>query len=187
MSKQLTFNNLKRYKRVSFGGGKSTSHQKYERPLSTKKWIHLILKSERAKGKWSFLNIQNRSWIKQLVLKKGKQFGVTIGGYENVGNHMHFKVKVTNRHLFQSFLKSLTGMIARKVTGARKGRPIGRFWLGLPFTRILKSALEELRLRGYIEANRIQVVRGYSAREDYLEGFRRWVSSLSNPGLRGSG
>ncbi len=180
MSKQLGFQNLKRYKRVSFGGGKSTSHQKYERPLSTKKWIHLVLKSSRAKGEWSFLRLQNKIFIKQLVLKKAKQHGVTVGGYENVGNHLHLKVKITCRQLFQSYLKALTGIIARKVTGARKGRPIGRFWEGVPFTRVLKSALEEVRLRGYIEANRVQANSGYAAREDYLDNFGSWVSTLTS-------
>ena len=117
--KQLSFKNTEA-RTNSFGGGNARSHQKTERPLARKKWIHFILKSERAKGAWSFL--RHKLLIKDVVEKKAKQHGVVIADMANVGNHIHFKIKITNRELFQSFEKALTGIIARKDYGGEEGK-----------------------------------------------------------------
>jgi len=93
----------------------------------------------------------------------------------NVGNHLHLKIKIQNRESFQKFLKAVTCLIARKITGAKKGYKFGRFWQGLAFTRVLTSSLEELNLKGYIKANRIQAEKGELAREKFLRKFNAWV------------
>lgn len=165
----------KRYARVSHGGIESKGVRKLERPLATKKWIHLVLKSDKAIGKYSFLSAKNKILIHQILANKAKKFGITVGDYANVGNHLHLKVKISNRTGFQKFLKAITTLIARKVTHARRGHKFGRFWQGLAFTRVLKSAREELNLKGYFQANRIEATKGESARKNYLQAFNRWV------------
>jgi len=140
----------KRFGRTQHGGAKTRGHRKLERPLSTKNWIHLILKSDKAKGPLSFLLPRNKQIIQLILREKSKKFGVTLVDGANVGNHLHLKIKIQNRESFQKFLKSVTCLIARKVTGARRGKKFGRFWQGLAFTRVLTSSLEELNLKGYI-------------------------------------
>ncbi len=164
----------KRYGRTQHGGLGSKNHRKLERPLSTKKWIHLVLKSDKATGQLSFLKSSNQIFIRQLLQSKAQKFGVRIADFANVGNHLHLKIRVSSRENFRKFLKSVTSVIARKVTGARKGKPFGRFWQGLAFTRILTSRLEELNLKGYIEANRREVI-SPRAREEFLKKFNQWV------------
>ena len=163
----------KRYGRTEYGGLETKGHRKLERPLATKKWIHLILKSDKAKGQYSLL--KHKIMAKQLLDEKARKFHVRIGDYANIGNHLHIKIRIKSRRQFQKFLKSVTTLLARKITGARRGRPFGPFWSGLAYTRVLTSALEELNLRGYFEANRIQARSSYRVREQYLRAFQEWV------------
>ena len=121
----------KRYGRTIHGGDSGKGKRKVERPLSRKKWIHLVLKSDKAKGKYSFLSAKNKTVVEGLLKQKAKKFGVSVADMANVGNHIHLKIKITSRESFQKFLKSVTTLIARRVTGARKGKPFGRFWQGL--------------------------------------------------------
>ena len=165
----------KRYGRTQHGGMGSKNHRKLERPLSTKKWIHLVLKSDKAKGPLSFLKPTNQVFIRELLRQKALRFGIKIADYANVGNHLHLKIRISSRENFKKFLKSVTAQIARKITGARKGKPFGRFWQGLAFTRILTSRLEELNLKGYIEANRREAAHSVEAREAFLKKFNQWV------------
>ena len=139
----------RRYGRTQHGGASTKGHRKLERPLSTKRWIHLVLKSDKAKGFLSFLHAKNKTWVEGILRAKAKKFGVRIDQMVNMGNHFHLKIKISSREGMGQFLKSTTTQIARKLTGARRGKPFGRFWQGLAFTRVLMSSLEELHLRGY--------------------------------------
>lgn len=177
-----TISEKKRYSRTQHGGVNTKGRRKLERPLSSRKWIHLVLKSDQAKGRFSFLNPKNSQSIKQILKRQGNKFGVKIADFANVGNHLHLKIKIKNRESFQKFLKSVTCLIARKITGATKTNPFGRFWQGLAFTRVLQSSLEVLNLKGYIQANRVQANRGEFAREKYLMELNRWVYLQVNSG-----
>ena len=96
----------------------------------------------------------------------------------NVGNHLHLKLKPLSQDSLKNFLKSVTGLIARRVTGAKRGRRFGSFWDGLAFSRVLRSSAEELYLKGYFKANRIQRAQGERAREAFLKEFRAWVKTI---------
>lgn len=165
----------KRYGRTQHGGLNTKGHRKLERPLSTKKWIHLVLKSDKAVGRFNFLLPKNKKIIKAILNQKARQFNIKLADGANVGNHLHLKIKIQSRQKFQQFLRSITCLIARKITGAKKGNKFGRFWQGLAFTRVLTSALEELNLKGYIASNRREANQGPKARKLFLEKFNAWV------------
>lgn len=165
----------RRYGRTAHGGRLSIGHRKLERPFSAKKWMHLVLKSDRANGKLSFKSATNQSFIRTLVYDKGARFGVEVADFVNMGNHLHIKVKSGSRLQFQKFLKSITGRIARYVTGARRGKKFGRFWQGLAYTRVLMSGLEEIRLGRYFSANRLESIAGKARREDFLAEMNSWL------------
>jgi putative transposase len=165
----------KRFNRKAHGGKLAVGKRKLERPLSSKQPIHLVLKSDKAKGRLSLLSPGNKIFIENLLKEKASKFGVRLAGHANVGNHIHMKIRVPSRIAFQKFLKSITTLIARKVTGARKGKPFGRFWEGLAFTRVLTSYIEELNLKGYFHANLVEAEMGYEARERALKRHRAWV------------
>jgi hypothetical protein len=165
----------KRYGRTQHGGASASGHRKLERPLSTRKWIHLVLKSDKAKGKLSFLTPKNKILIQKIISEKARKFGVVVADQANVGNHLHFKLRIASRESFHKFLKAVTTLIARQITGARKGKPFGRFWQGLAFTRVLTSRTEELNLMGYIMANRLEAATSTAARDKFLRKFNSWV------------
>lgn len=165
----------KRYGRTIHGGAKTKGHRKLERPLATNKWIHLVLKSDKAKGELSFLSARNQIFIRETIKSKARKFGVKVADQANVGNHLHLKIRITSRKTFQQFLKSITTLIARHVTGARKGKPFGKFWQGLAFTRVLCSSKENFILGGYFAANREESKGGQRDRELFLAKFSDWI------------
>ncbi|MCC7404935.1 MAG: hypothetical protein IT288_11115 [Bdellovibrionales bacterium] len=164
-----------RYGRTQHGGVETKGHRKLERPLSTTRPIHLVLKSHRATGSLSFLTHKNKPVVEGIIREKARKFGVRICQFANVGNHLHLKIRIASRPLFQAFLVSVTTLIARTLTGARRGKKFGKFWQGQAFTRVLVSRREELNLFGYIKANQIEGQKSKAAREHYLEKFHLWV------------
>lgn len=142
----------------------------------------MVLKSDKAYGRLSLKSARNQIFVRELVYGKGRQFGVAVGDFVNMGNHLHIKVKAGSRAQFQKFLRSISGRIARFVTGASRGRPFGRFWEGLAFTRILTSRIEELRLHHYFCANRTEAVAGRGKREEYLREMNSWFQRLRKEG-----
>jgi REP element-mobilizing transposase RayT len=164
-----------RYGRTQHGGVETKGHRKLERPLSTSRPIHLVLKSHKAKGSLSFLTHKNKPVVEGIIREKARKFGVRVCQFANVGNHLHLKIRIASRPLFQAFLVSVTTLIARTLTGARRGKKFGKFWQGQAFTRVLVSRREELSLFGYIKANQIEGRESKTAREVYLERFHRWA------------
>lgn len=169
---------IKVSRRVWHGGGKLLGKRKEARPLTAKKWIHLVLKSKRAQGSWSFLQKSNRKIVSEILKRQARNWGVEIKDWVNMGNHLHIKCRFSQRQNFQNFLRTVTALIARQITSAKKGIKIGRFWDGLAFTRILKSSFEELHLKNYFNANRLECQHGPAARETKLKEFQGWVRRL---------
>jgi len=104
----------------------------------------------------------------------------------NVGNHLHFHIKLSNRHTWDAFIRSLTGSIAMAVTSSSKwsplkgkkhpvtGLPVKRFWDLRPFTRVIRGFKGFLNLRDYIEVNQVE---GFGIRKNearmILKRFRQ--------------
>ena len=183
-AKQLSFNQIEK-ERLEFGGSKFKGHAKLARPLTTKKSIHLVIKSELAKGEWSFLKFRNRQYIENLIRQKAKLYQVSIEDFANGGDHLHLRIRIFVREKFKTFLKVINGMIAKHVTGAKKGKRVGRFWTGIAFSRIVKSAIEVLTLNGYFRANRIEAERGRELREQFLKVYNAEVRIVKTGGRPG--
>lgn len=167
-AKQLDFFEKNREigpRRLVHGGLTSAGKRKVARPLDAKKSVHLVLKSSHAKGCMSFLAYRNRLVIEQMIRERAAQFCVVIQGFENMGNHCHLVVRFKTRALFQKFLKTVTGLIARHVTRARRGRPFGqRFFDQLAFTRIVQGIRDFRGLIGYFFKNEVEREVGPQAR-----------------------
>jgi hypothetical protein len=103
---------------------------------------------------------------------------VKAGTFVNMGNHLHLVVRFNDRKRFGQFLKSFSAQLARWVTGAKRGQPKGRFWDGIPFTRVLRTSLEELQIRGYLRANLIERVSSRAERERYLQIWNSYIQKL---------
>jgi REP element-mobilizing transposase RayT len=169
---------LKVGRRTIHGGEKTKGKRKTKRPVVPKKWHHIVLKCAKTKTPLSLKQGGRGLWIEKLIRAKAKKFHLSVGDFVNAGNHLHLKIKPMIQDGLGKFLKSVTGLIARRFTGACRGRPFGTFWEGLAFSRVLTSAKEELYLRGYFQANLVQIQKSYAAREKFLKDFHAWVQSL---------
>ena len=119
--------------------------------------MHLVLRSSKAKGEWSFRTPKNRKLLVRLVSKFSARYGVRVQSCANVGNHLHFQIQLTNRHSYRPFIRALTGSIAMAITGVSRWSKktwSGRFWDYRPFTRVVVGFQALLRLKDYIAINR---------------------------------
>ena len=107
------------------GGEYARGKRKKARPISTKKPIHLTLRSSYAVGVYSFRTKRNREFISALIRSLSRKWGIRIYEFSINSNHIHFALRTLTRKGFQNFLRTLGSQIATFVTGARKGRP---FW-----------------------------------------------------------
>jgi REP element-mobilizing transposase RayT len=161
------------------------------RPLDTRTTMHLVLRSTKAKGDWSFKTSRNDKRVREIVKKFADKNGVRVLSMANVGNHLHFQIKLTSRHTYRPFIRAVTAAIAMAITGASrwaplekqlKGRssagrapssPAKRFWDYRPFTRIVQSLTALLVLKDYIRINELEG-------EGYAREHARWVIAREN-------
>jgi hypothetical protein len=136
------------------------------RPLATKATMHLVLRSTQARGEWSFRKHQRK--LDELVKSFCGKYHVKLLSYANVGNHLHFHIKLFRIHLYRPFIRGLTAAIAMAVRGLNRWTRNGlirqhglekikkKFWDYRPYTRIVQSFRAFLNLRDYIQINRYE-------------------------------
>ena len=142
--------------RREHGGTLSQGRRKRERPLDPRRPLHVILRSTRAKDGWSMLRARHERRIKHLVHAVARHHGVRIYRFANSGNHLHLVIHATKREGYQNYLRSLSGLIARAVTGARKGHAKGRFWDALAYSRVVEWGRDLKNLNFYVILNELE-------------------------------
>ena len=149
--------------RIAYGG-ETKGKRKVFRPLNRKRPLHISVKSSHAIGKRSLTT--NKVKIAEVIDAKAKKYQIKIHGLEIMGNHIHLAISFKSRELVQAFMRVTFGLIARLLTGARKGKAFGqRFWDALVFTRIVTGRRDYERLMDYLFKNEVEREYGYSARE----------------------
>ncbi len=136
------------------------------RPLATKTSMHLVLRSTRAVGDWSFRKPKHAAKITEITNRFATKYGVKILSLANVGNHLHFHLKFSKRQTYKAFIRAVTAAIAMAVTGTSRWKKLkqsakDRFWDYRPYTRIVEGLKAFLRLRDYVEINQWEG-QGYS-------------------------
>lgn len=128
--KQISMSFLKNY-RKEFGGSLLLGRRKERRPLSTKHPMHLVLRSEFS----GVFNPGNRS-LERLIRSTAKRFGIKVYDLALNWSHIHCVIRIQNREIYNSFIRALTGTIARKVQMTK--RRSEKLFSLRPFTRILE-------------------------------------------------
>lgn len=169
-------NQLSLIKSRSHGGEPLKKRRKKKRPLIPGAITHVVLKSSKARGEFSFY--KNKNLVNHLLRKLARKYFVELKDFVNMGNHLHLKVRFKDRKKFADFMRAFAGQLARKITGSNRGSRFGKFWDGLTFTRVLTSKFEELGLRVYFEGNHRQRELGYLAREEYLLRWNQFLARL---------
>ena len=100
------------------------------------------------------------------MIAAGKDLAISLA---NVGNHLHFHIKLSNRYTYRPFIRAITAAIAMAITGCSRWKKIKElsgegFWDYRPFTRIVQSYRAFLNLRDYVHINHLECF-GY-ARKD---------------------
>src|SRR5262245_5705781 len=138
------------------GGSLAIGKRKAARPIATKRAMHLTLKSELAVGKLAFTERKTRQFINELVEKLSKETFVRAYDVGIETNHVHMLVRAKTREGYRSFVRQLSGRIAQFVTGARKGRPFGRFWSYLVYTVIVEWGRHYRNVKRYVRQNLLE-------------------------------
>ncbi len=157
-----------------FGGNSRTTRESRTfRPITTKQSMHIVLKSKLAKGNWSFLKPKNKQIVAGLLKKYAKIMGVQIFSSANVGNHLHLHLKFHSHSSYKRFIRTLTGAIALKITGASKKNKLKeRFWSQSPYTRFVFGIKDFMRMSDYIKVN---ILEGFGHPRGLAEGVvKNW-------------
>ena len=155
---------LSQQARDGFGGSRLKSNPKTARPFDSKRCTHVVLRSEKAQGAYSLL--LHGKEIAGILAVQARIHGVNLRNQANAGNHLHLIVQARTRRSMQNFLRAITGLIARKVLGAEKGRPVSGdahddssngFWDSRPFSRLVSWGKDYSGLSQYLMLNRIEM------------------------------
>ena len=156
---QLAFLDFEREKLKDFGGTTVKGHPRDRRPISIKRPMHLVMRSTLARGELSFLKRSRRNAIRALVERQARAKGVKLYRYANSGNHLHIIVLPRSREALHAFTRAISGLIARIVLGAEKGRARNlRFWDARPFTRLLEWGRDYKRACAYVLQNKLEAL-----------------------------
>ena len=171
---------------LSYGGSllNTRKGRAHGRPISTRETMHLVLRSTRATGIWSFQLPKNKQKIEEIVRRFASKYAVRVMSLGNVGNHLHFHIKLGHRASYRPFIRAVTGAISMAITGAsrwKRVRGVGgkgydgtptiggggknlsaeKFWDYRPFTRVVRGFAAFLSLKDYIDLNQLEGI-GFS-------------------------
>lgn len=141
---------------TSHGGSLNLGKRKKYRPMDIKRPLHVILKSYKARGKLALPN-HDRKLIR-ILTKMANKFAITISERNINWDHIHLLVRGKRRENLQNFFRAIASLIAREVTGATKGKPFGRFWSYLVFSRIVNGKRDFENVRSYIVQNTLETL-----------------------------
>jgi REP element-mobilizing transposase RayT len=153
------------YSRKEHGGSLARGRRKEYRPFDPRRPLHVTLRSERARGHWSFLDPKNERRVRHLVERFAAKNRVRIFKFANSGNHLHLVVHAKDPKAFQRFLKTIAGQIACAVTGARKGAAVRKtdadpstrkFWDALAWSRIIEWGRDLRGALDYLTMNEME-------------------------------
>ncbi|MCB0392621.1 MAG: transposase [Bdellovibrionales bacterium] len=172
--KQFQFNNPGVRKEKSEHGGSLKNPQKRKRPLGLRTTTHIVLRSTKAKKKWSFKKFETQ--IQSIITNFSKKYHIQVLSSANVGNHIHLHLKLPNRKSYCSFIRAISSAIMMKVTGYNRWhKPPNdfQFWDRRPFSRIVSTWTEFLNLKKYIQVNMWEGlgVNRHAARQLVSNGF----------------
>lgn len=174
MAKQFLFPGFEKLKEKDFGGSLLKGNAREARPVSIKRPMHLVMRSELAKGEHSFLcNTQRKNRIKALIDRAALAHGVKVYRYANGGNHLHLIVLPRSRVAFQRFIRTISGLIARLTLKVERGTALQssacasikanagikrKFWDARPFTRLLEWGRDYRQACAYVVQNTMEAL-----------------------------
>ncbi len=144
---------------LEHGGSTRPKKRKTLRPLDPKRSVHLVMRATQAQGPWSMLKPASQLYIRHLLTRLSRRYGIRVYKFANVGNHLHLLIKAPSRKAFQAFLRHFAGSIALRITRAVKGNGLKkRFWDALAYTRVVNWGREFRAVSNYLVLNLFESV-----------------------------
>lgn len=148
------------------------------RPFAPKDRLHVTFRASGARGEQSMIHPKRARAIKAIIQRAGKRHGVTVERLVNVGNHLHLLIYTHSKRVYparlalRAFLREVGGLVARAVTGAKKGCPAqqGKFWDYLVWSRIVRWGRDLFRVGKYLNKNELDATQVL-----FEEGWPEWL------------
>lgn len=143
------------------GGELVKGKRKTLRPLARRRPIHFILKSRRRD-----LHFRHRQLLEQELFRLATKFHLRLYGVSVSHDHIHFVARIPGRREYVAFIRSFTGIMARRL-GVN-------LWRLLPFSRVLSWGRDYHRTKSYLEKNRAEAdgIWSYEPRRDWYRRYR---------------
>ena len=156
--------------RFDHGGVLSVRTRKRRRPLNPKKPVHLVLRSDLAKGRRSLL--KNKALVLRILERFSKRFNVRVYEVAVCGNHLHCLVKARFRTQLQNFFRVFAGQVAQEILklfplqkkeakayrGGTHPKNHKSFWSLLAYTRIVSWGRDFKNVRAYVFRNTLEAL-----------------------------
>ena len=127
-----------------FGGALLTGQRKSARPLTKKKPLHFVLKSKKK------ILFGHKAFILKILTTYAQKFGLKIYQISVQKDHVHFSARLHNREQYKKFIRTVTGLVARKLGPG--------LWKVRPFSRIVHWGRAYEILKDYISMNEREVL-----------------------------
>ena len=151
--KQSSLHGFPEKERAFSPGKRTTRASRQYRPRGTKEAMHLVLRSDRARGPKSLLKYDRV--VRSVIGKLASRHGVRIYRIVNAGNHLHITLKLSKQFLWHGFISGLTGGIARVLQYKRENSKQG-FWNSRPFTRLISWGRDYDIVKDYHTLNQLE-------------------------------
>ncbi|MBK7891565.1 MAG: hypothetical protein IPJ84_12235 [Bdellovibrionales bacterium] len=177
--KQSSFHGFPEKERAFSPGNRTTRESRQYRPLATKEAMHLVLRSDRARGPKSLLKYDRI--VRAVIAKVASRRGVRIYRIVNAGNHLHITLKLSKQFLWRGFISGITGGIARAVGFERDESSKQGFWNSRPFTRLISWGRDYNVVKDYHVLNQLEAEGAVPPRSQMLkpERWRHVVQAFS--------
>ena len=153
--KQHQFHGFPKEQRAFAPGRRTTRASRQYRPRVTKEAMHLVLRSDRAKGAKSLLKYD--AVVRKVIAKIAGRHGVRVYRIVNAGNHLHITLKLSKQFLWKGFISGITGGIARALGFKRDENSKQGFWNSRPFTRAIAWGRDYNVVKDYHVLNQLEV------------------------------
>ena len=151
--KQPSFHGFPKQERAFAPGKRTTRSSRQRRPRATNEAMHLVLRSDRARGTKSLLKYD--AVVRAVIDRIASRNGVRIYRIVNAGNHLHITLKLSKQFRWKGFISGITGGIARAVGFQRDSNKEG-FWNSRPFTRVIAWGRDYNVVKDYHTLNQLE-------------------------------
>jgi REP element-mobilizing transposase RayT len=141
------------------GGEYREGRRKVRRPFSSKGALHVVCRSDIAQKEFSLLLPKNRMIVDEVSTSLAKKWGITLYDKAICANHLHLLVRAVSKTTLNAFLRALPGLIAMRITKAKKGSPLTKkFWSKRVWSRIVRFGREFKEVKAYILQNTLEAL-----------------------------